>query len=257
MGSIGVVDIIIAAIILISAFAGFKKGFFKQVGGIVAFVGAIVLAVMFYKAVAGYIAGFKFMADLESKIFTWISSKGEIFSRSLQEVGEEGLKEALTALKLPEVVQGFVLKGIDMSNLPDKSIAEFMAPLLFKYICYAAAFLIIFILVWIIALVIVRAITKVVEVVPGISFLNRLLGFAVGGLKVLVFFWAIFYGLSFLTAVPAVADKVNGFVDQYILSSTVGKLIYDNNLIIMAISYFTHAGENAEPAEEALKLFFK
>ena len=80
--------------------------------------------------------------------------------------------------------------------------------------------------------IIIAIIAKVANFVPGVGFLNRVLGLCLGALKIVLVLWGLFYGLSFLSTIPAIGDKVNEFVNSTLIKGPVGKFIYENNILI-------------------------
>jgi len=233
------VDIIIVGFILIFGIIGMKKGFVNQIGKFMIMLISICVGVWLCGKVAGYVYGFSFMPTLESSIYTWLNGTDPLFNEYIDVVGEEGFYQCLTALKIPEFIQGTIVKllNIDFSALEHITVVSYLTPKLVQYIAYGLAFLIVFIGAWIalrIALTIVDKFFKA----TGLGLLDKLLGLVFGAGKFVLFIWVVFYGISFLTAVPKVAEYVNNIMNNYVLTSTVGKLLYENNILINLIDKF-------------------
>lgn len=231
-----IVDGILALLILIFAIVGCKKGLTGQIGGFLILVGSLVLAFLFYKLIAGYVGGVGFISSIEGSLLSWMNGKGELFTTNMHDAGEEGLRQALSSVNIPGFITNTIIKMIDFDNLPDKTIAEYMAPLMFKYICYAIAFLLIFIVSLIVLSIVIKMLKNLMEKVKVIGFLDKVIGLAIGVAKVTIFIWLVFYGLSMLSTIPAVSDVVSNIVDNYIMTSYIGKFLYENNFVVTLIS---------------------
>ena len=231
-----IIDGVLAALILIFAIVGYKKGFTGQIGGFIILIGSLVLAFLFYKLIAGYVGGITFISDIEGKLLAWLNSKGELFETNIRTGGEEAVKSALTSMNIPNFLQDLILKAIDFENLPDKSIAEYLAPLMFKYICYAIAFLLIFIVSLIVIALVVKLIKKIIDDIPVIGFLNKIIGLGIGVAKVVIAIWLIMYGMTLLCAIPSIGDTITNVVNNYVLTTYVGKFLYEHNYLITLIS---------------------
>ena len=209
----GICDIVIIALLVLSGIIGFVKGFFKRLAGFLAFVGAIIVAFLLYKAVVNILSNTGLYSMIDEKLLDWFASKSEAFSTTMGELGEEGIQTAIGSLGIPAFIRNFLLKdlGTIIENNPDVTLGTYLATLLTNFALIAISFLIIFILALIILRIVFGFFKKLSES-KTIGTLDRILGLAWGLVRTLITICLIMSFLSFIVSVPGIGDKINEFI---------------------------------------------
>ena len=198
-------DIIVAAIMLIFAVAGFRRGFIKSVASTVSLVASFVLAWMISPAVADFLI--------------LLGVKEQIYEKVAATLGSGGA-ESLSSL--PEAVRDAIMAGqADALTKTAISVAEICV----NIIAFVSVLIIVRILIWIL----VKTLNLIAKL-PVISFFNRSLGLAFGAAQGIL---VVFILMTVLQAVAPMQD--NPKLMQTIESSYITKTVYENNPITRLI----------------------
>lgn len=217
MGLVG--DIILAALLLIFAFATGSRGFMRSLVGFLGTVLSVVLAVVFSKTLASYFQEWFGLLDKFTEFFTNLLSKIEILNVDVSGNVTEGLETAgVPAFMIKLIVSAFA-GGETIKT--GTTAAQVIAPLIGQLLLLLISFILIFALIKIIQLILNGTISKAVETIPVIKSVNSMLGFILGAVEGLFFAYFILYVFS-IFQIQAVTNFIN--------STTFIKALYDNNL---------------------------
>lgn len=198
-------DIIVAAILLIFAVVGFKRGFIKSIASTVSLVASFVLAWMISPAVADFLI--------------LLGVKEQIYEKVSATLGSGGA-ESLSAL--PEAVSNAIMTGqADVLTKTAISVAEICV----NIIAFVSVLIIVRILIWIL----VKTLNLIAKL-PVISFFNRSLGLVFGAAQGIL---VVFILMTVLQAVVPMQD--NPKLMQTIENSYITKTVYENNPITRLI----------------------
>ena len=210
-----VLDIIIAAIIVLTALYGLKKGFVFTLIHTCGTIGALAIA---------YFATSPAMSFLKEHTGIYYAIK-ENFARHFS----GGLSSATNSISvLPTSIQTYVANlSDDMVN----NLAKSFANVAFAIIVYLAVFIVIKIILWLI----LRILSK--EYNDGFrGFADGFFGFLFGALKGLVIV-LILLALLVPFASMMNADLAEALMDQFD-SSLIAGVLYENNVLVMLLEGF-------------------
>ena len=233
-----VMDIIVIAIILISVYFGYKKGFVKSAISLLSFFVAIGLAVTFYKPLAVILTE-------NTTIDDWIvesivSSNNEINSEEkldnmyisgdvMQETSqncENKIDENSAAItnifsELPAVItQNFNIEEI--KNNAKEEIAHQTSELIMNLL----SLIIIYVIVKITLLVAMIVLNGIMQI-PVLKQLNEILGMAFGAV---IGFAQVYISFAVITFVSSICDITVAI--EMIKASSFASVLYENNVII-------------------------
>lgn len=213
------VDICFAIVLLVSAFAGAKKGFIKCVFGLVATLVALILAITLASTVAGLLPSvFGAEGSLAGKLeTTFVKWKG--FDT---DISASGVEAALENVTLPGFIKDSIVKMAgEMNDLPEgATLASLAAPVVAQFLGLLICGILIFIVARLLLLLIEKILTKIVNSWGLAAMLNRTLGFAAGLLEALIF---ICGALAILSLIPV--EGITTFFDK----TLVLKYLYHQN----------------------------
>ena len=209
-----ILDIIVLAILALSAFIGYKKGLIGILVSVIALILSIILAVFLQGTVADYLYN-------DTNVGTTIES-------SVKEMMEEQIKEnnkldTDTKSENKFLAMFFDVEKIKNSTINDgsKKITEFIL----KGISFVAIFVIVFVICYILSMVL-----NIVFNLPILNSVNKVGGVAANILKSLFKIWIVLAMCSFISFTPklsVITDAIN--------SSFLTKFLYDNNLIVVIL----------------------
>ena len=111
----GIIDFVLIGISVIVALIGLKRGIVKQLTSGITFISAIVIAFFTYKYVANYILTSDIFYNINEKFYNLVASKAseEAIKATIENAGVAGVKEVLSAVKIPGFLQGMFIKSLD------------------------------------------------------------------------------------------------------------------------------------------------
>lgn len=189
-----ITDIVIAVVMLIIIAVNLKKGFVRQVIGIIASIGALIVAIAFCKSLAGFVNDkFGWTDSFAAKIFSSFGDK-EIFKLGLN---EESIRQAVQTIGLPEFVANLAVKLAEGATDPDATVGAYLSLLFAKYIVTAGSFVALYIVARIVFGIIKHFIVKAVSL-PIISQIDKILALVLGILKSLIILYVVIYIVDLL-----------------------------------------------------------
>lgn len=229
-------DLIVILVIALAAFLGYKKGFIKTSFRMVSFVVAIVLSLILYKPVAGYIKDNTGVANwivltitkeegIENK--EEINDTEKIINDKEENSGEEAenkknLEEVLA--NLPENVKEYIDADETINNAKEQiaiKIADVIINIMSMIIIYIVAKLL---------LMIVCFILDGIMQIPVLKQINEIAGLILG----------VVLGIIQVYTALAVVTFLSSFVEMpgiiaYIKSSFITSILFEYNLLISLI----------------------
>lgn len=225
---LGIIDAVMIVLALLFGVSGFKNGFFKEIVGVGAFIGAVILSYLLASWVEGILIQtpiYPLLFDtLRSSVFTGMGLYETIID-STQPGALEFLTDGLTQIGLP----GFLaspLAGllITFNGTLGDALATSSAYFIILILSYLGTFLV----GWLLLFIIGSQLVKLTKDVKAFKFIDSILGFGLGlGRAVVVI------GIALLIAIPLtfVVPEVNTFITQDLAlgetAFSIGKTIYE------------------------------
>lgn len=216
-------DLIVVAIIGITAFAGYKGGFVKTGLGFLSFFIAVVVTFMFYKPMMQIIrdnTGFEpwlteYLSSLDTK---------QLSTKASQNEKEDAEEETSYINNLPDSVVELI--GIKEMKEQAKSViiekvVQFSLKLLAIVIVYIVTRL---------ALIVIIMVLDLIAKLPVLKQFNEILGLALGFLLGLIKTYGLFAVITFLGSI----NLTTGII-ELINNSLIASFLYNNNILLKLI----------------------
>lgn len=226
----GIIDVVIIIVSLLFALGGFKNGFLKEVVGIGAVIGALVLAYL----LAGMVESILIDTPLYPLLFTNLrgiftgNAMYDVVIDSSQPGALEYLTDGLTQIGLP----GFLaspLAGLLITF--NGTLGDGLATAASYFIILIGSYVVTFLVGWILILILGKQLVKLTETVKVFKFFDAILGAGLGLVRA-----ALVIGIVILIAVPIsfVVPSVNSFIVQDLALDTeamsIGRFLYETVL---------------------------
>ena len=151
------------------------------------------------------------------------------------EIPEEVQKDKIEKSFLPRIIKNHIVNN-NTQEMYDKLGVTSFPGYVARYIARMIVTLISFIITFIIVCIIMKALSAVVEIidiVPGIGWLNHLAGGVAGIVMALLIIWIIFMGITIYNSM----NSGSGLMDM-IRSSAFLRMLYENNIILKELLRF-------------------
>lgn len=211
-------DLILIGIIGLSTFLGYKKGLIGVAFKILSFIIAIVITLILYRPIAGYIVNNTNVAKtIENTIVTKLSS---------EQIEDGKIDKENT--DLPNVIVNYINEEITKTvNNTKSAVVETVA----KELTTSAINLIVMVVIFVITrllLLFAKAVLEAVSELPIIKQFNEAGGIIYGILRGILVVYII---LAIISIIIPLIDKT--VILNMINSSIITKMLYNNNLILM------------------------
>lgn len=228
MGAGTICDIVIAVVTLIIVFVNIKKGFVRQIIGVVATIGAVLIAFLFCKDLLALVnAQFGWQDKFADKLASSLSAQ-EFFNASLT---EENVRVAISSIGLPDFVSDAAVKLLSGAEGVAENVGTFLSTVIAKYVLLSLSFIVLFIvarlLLGLLKLLIVKLFT-----LPVLKGVDRLLAIVLGLIKSVVLIYVAVYIIQLLPASVSFAESVKAAVD----ASRVVSLLNGSEVVGFIIS---------------------
>ena len=201
------IDVILIAIIALCAFIGYKQGLIKAAIKIAAFLIAIIVALILYKPVSGFIINNTKIDD-------------NIKNTMIEKITPEGMNKNDKVTSTANISQ----KIVDTTNNSIENIAETLT----NKIIEVVVLLLLFIIVRII-LIFITALADLIAKLPILKQFNETGGLIYGIIKGLIIIYVLL-GILLLCE-PLIGNSLADVIN----SSIITKLIYNNNILVNII----------------------
>lgn len=231
-----IISIIFIVIFVVSVLIGIKKGFFKTITSLIKGILSFIITILLTKPLAKLLAGSSIGISLESKLLNFLNSKGEFFQISINESNKvEVISRALEDLNLPQFLTQMIASFVPITA--ENTVAEALSPTLTYYVLVAITFILLFITFRLLSMLLDK-IFCVMEQIPFVGFLNKVLGGVLNGFLGFLLICIISYGFTFLIPLDNVLSTF--IIEQMELYDsqvvTISKHIYENNLLLKLIA---------------------
>lgn len=256
----GIIDIVVIAILVISLIFGFIKGFMKQIvkaaSGIIAFL----LATAFCKKLGVLLFDSSIGNQVLEYLNSYFASKGELFTTNIETLSKELLETGLTKAGIPNILHGTIINSIGESGVINFSSEMTLGMYFSTIITNALSVVVAFILIYLVVLILVRIIGRIIAgVVRGtaIGVIDSCLGGCWAIVKSVFIISLIFLILSFVLTFPF-AESINTWVtnDMKLADESFGiaKFLYQNNPILFILNKINISSmlDSIIPAKEIL-----
>lgn len=209
-----ILDIIILVLVLFAALMGYKKGLVGIMVGLVSMILAIVLSLFLQGPIADMLYNNTGVGKIvEQTVYTNLNSANN--------KNNENNENKLT-------------DNIIINSITDKAVAsltnEETAKAVTMFILKGISFVIIFIVVTIVCRIL-QSVLNLVFNLPVLDVVNKFGGLGLGAIKVLLKIYIVLAIISFIAPMQIIDPVI-----EMINSSTVTKMLYQNNLFVSLLS---------------------
>lgn len=229
---LSLIDLIVVSIIIVFALIGMKKGFVISVFKILSFFGSLYLSVKLYPMIRDFLSKTSLFNYISNAAFKGlVAQKENIITAFDSNTRQIAADQVVNNLKIPDVVKQLILGNItEPSKLFDINkvfaiISDEMAMMAISIIAFFVLFFIIRVLFGFLE-ILLKGICKL----PVFKQLDKLGGLSLGALEGLFGIYILFTLVTLFNSSPLLL-KVN----EAIISSSISKFLYENNLIIMML----------------------
>lgn len=212
-----VIDCLVVLVMVSCIFVGYKKGLMKVAINFIAIFLSIILALILYKPVANFIVN---NTELDEKINSGVYEK--IKDEDFYNLSDE----AKDKNGLLQISDKYINEAIQSSK---DNVAQYVSDRITETIINGIAFVIVVIALRVV-LILLYLLSDVIGSLPIIKQFNKSGGILYGVIEGLFFINLVFAILYVLNPVC-----LNGKIDEAVQKSNLGKLAYNDNIIINMI----------------------
>lgn len=229
MSDINYLLIAVLGVLIIGIIRGYKKGFLRIAVSMVSLVLVILIATRISPFVSDFVINrTTAYEDVRHKIVEMYAEKNNVLDNSVT----ENQMRTIESYELPELLAMSLITNntSDMYNILAASLfEEYISGYLAKIVIRAGSFVGMFVIFAIIMFTILATI-KILEKIPVLRTLNRLMGVVVSLSMSLVLVWVFFIAsMIFFT------DSVGAWTFAQIRNSSLLTFIFNNNLLLQFI----------------------
>ena len=242
--SFGIFDIVLIALVVLVAAIGLKKGIVEQLTGGITFLGSIVLTFFVYKYVANFVLTSDLLYTISQKFYGLVAANAteEQIKATVEVAQAEGVKDVLSAMKIPGFIHNMFLKSLDdtIASNPSMLVGDYVANAFATKTIIIGSFIVTFIVALIIIGILVKLLRKLADL-PGIKVLDRILGMLFKVLKFAILVFVLFYVVTLLYNIPTLGDTIKDFMSTQLkldddTQMGVAKWVYLNNPVTKVLS---------------------
>ena len=227
------IDIILIAIIGITAFAGYKLGLVKMAVSLLSFFVAVGVALFFYKPLAVILTE---NTKIDDYIINHIIQSGDTYKK--EDKSDEKLEnsqltlvsgDTTTSFSLDSVLGGLpdvIIQNLDLEDAKAKAKYE-IAKKASELIMNLLSLIVIYFFVRITLLVASILLTGLMKNIPILNKINEVLGLLLGIILGIVEVYILFSLITFLSSIADLSSLVGA-----IKASFIAKFLFENNLLI-------------------------
>lgn len=215
------IDLIVLAILGVSAFWGYQKGLLRMLISVVASVLTVLVAVVISP-------GINDVVKASTNIYPTMEESIQV---ELEEYMTDGLQQEhmVESLGLPKAIESMILKNNTAEYYAQEGISTF-SQYLSKIIARVVISTAIFVITYLIAFIAIRVLCVVVRIVDYIPFIreaNHWSGMALSLAQVLLIIWVLC-----LAATPFSAVPLGEWLNDLIAGSKVLQILYQYNPLV-------------------------
>ena len=229
-----IIDIIIIAVILLCVIMAYRKGLVEVAFRLISFILAIVLSFTLYIPVANAIIE---NTEIDEKIKETIENtiKQEDFVPEQEDSATIDIGEAVEPTEtkkeqMPDIITNYISKTItEAADTAKDNLAEVVATNLAITAIKIVTLIVLFIIIKIV-LSILKIIINAIASLPVINSANKIGGIIYGVLEALLI---IYVALAIAMAISTITGNTD--ILAYINESTIGKIMFNNNVLLKII----------------------
>lgn len=224
-----VAGIFVAAIVIISTVQGFKNGGLRTFWSVGCSVASIILAIMLNPIISDFMMSQVHLNRyIEENVKEYLEARTE---DDLENAGEDAQNQYIKDLEIPSSWKNAIIK-----NNTAEGRGKLLVEGFFDYVASAIAGISVKVLAFILTFILVAVILKmisimfgIVDMIPILSHVNKLVGIGAGLLRGLIIIWLIMIAITFVRNYGWGQDILN-----LVLNNPVAAFFYHHNLIAMA-----------------------
>ncbi len=220
-------DILVGIFAIIMIFSCARKGFIGCILGVVSSIVAIFLAISLSSVIVDATGGLFGLQNTLAGVFEGSFAAKEGFNVDI--TSQEGLVEALESQNVSAIIARLVLKTNEQDFAAGTTLAMLVGDAMGSLAARLIAGVVLFIAIKLVVRLLKKILSGVLENVPLLGGVNRLLGGAFG----LIYAWLIVGALLALLAVLPF-----GGVTTFLQSSLFVGWLYDHNILVIVLSWF-------------------
>ena len=233
-----IISIIYIAIIVLFALIGLKRGFFKTLVSFLKGIISFVISILLCEPLARLLTNSKIGSTLAIKISDVLNARGGLFTATITLENKEALlSQALTEIKIPEVLHEFISSLVVVPSEGSVTIGNALALSITYYIFIAITFIVLLILARL-AVRLIAKIFKSLEQIPFVGVTNKLMGTILNAFIGFVIVCVISYGITCL--IPLNNEISSFLIETMRLEDsevfTISKFFYENNFLLTIIA---------------------
>lgn len=230
-----IVDLVIGTLLFLGFIRGFKKGFFKRILSIVAILATLTASYIMVSPIKKL-----FNKNIEQnivKVENYLLDKNEIFNNLVtSENSEKLISQGLKTMDIPSFFYKTITKQVDI--IENETLAKNLAPAFSNILISIVIFISLLIILSIIFLFIKKLFGLITSLTP-LNFLDKIIGGTIS-----LFFVLLIISLVFLIIPVLLRYDIFKFSHAFITNAlelntdkeTLGKIIYEHNLVLYALS---------------------
>ncbi len=234
--SFGIIDVVIVGLVITFIILGWKNGFLERIIKMASSIFGLVASLLLAKPFSAVLDGW-FGESIETNIRDYLLSRDASFATALT---EQGLRESLETLSLPDFMVDWIVESIDFNALTT-SVIDSLVPLIQSLALLVIAFILLF-FGSMIVFFLLRLLAKGITSIPVIKQIDKILGVLFGILKVALLVYGLLFVLALLINIPSINNLIYSFLETDMQLGTdafrLSKYLYDNNLLKDIINVF-------------------
>ena len=234
------IDIITIAVILISAFVGYKRGLVKTAFSLLSFFVAIGLALLFYKPLALILTE---KTTIDDWIIERVENNGSSETAEIEEEQPVDDSTPVDDLSIDTIIDsakqdGFAVITNTFSELPNVIVEKFDVEDIKASAKHTFALKVSELIMNLLSLIAIYIVVKITLIVAGfllnglmeipvLKQINEILGMIIGGILGFVEMYIVFGVFTFISSITDIS-----FIIDAIKASAFASILFENNLII-------------------------
>ena len=223
-------DLLVIAILVVSIFIAYKSGFVRTVCDFCSTIVSLVLTYKLYPITASIFKNLKWFEKIQTAL-----EENLKLSQNAEKLSENMQNSIINDLELPQFLKNILIENNTMQTelINTSQLEEYISSYVANICLNAAAVLVTFIIL-VIAIKVAINLLDLVAKLPILNFLNKTAGIAIGFLRGAIIIWIICFAIMIFYSNPNFQNIV-----YTVENSVIGKLFYDNNLLVFMITKVT------------------
>lgn len=222
----GALDIVLVGALIIMALLGARKGLIGSLLGVVSTVLALVLVFTLAKPFSGWTNGLFGLGGALEKAFAGSFAKMDGMNL---DISGAGVESALAEHDVPKIFRSFLLDRYAGADLPaGTTLAMLLGGVVADWAIVFLCGVVLFFLTKLVFKLLRGVLNGVVNRIPILGSVNRLVGSLIGALKLILIISAV---LALLTLIPVLS------IGEYISQSVILGALYNHNPLFVIIGW--------------------